>query len=222
MQDHFARARRFLKRKADAKDSGPKQRKIKRRKALAWCAQVDNAMQVSTGLSLRDLVVPEAELAAPSQPLLWVGASAVLDKGSDGVCAAHYLQRKFRLNLLVDYDTSHGAWRSCIGAVNEAQLGTHSFLCLMAYNVGYGEWKDGTRFEQVRTSIQETVQGCSAGQDEVFQFTVNGMLRDKGMSEMPRTEALEESLYRTLEDGGCWRTIYPKLGYSRFFSVSRV
>ena len=210
-------ARKFLKRKVATAGRGV--RKVRRKKSFQWCAMLDNALQAGAGIQLKDLQVPEAELASPAQPLSWLLAGGVIDKGSDGVCGSNFLVRKLRLNLSIWYDPSHGAWRSCLGALSGAGLMTHAFIMLMTYNVGFGEWKDGTRYEQVKTSVQDTIQSCQPADDDIFQFVLPGIIKERGLSEEPRTEELDWSIYESLADGGCWRTIHPQLGFSRFFGV---
>ena len=215
LSQHFATARRFLKRKAgDAAQGVP--RKVKRSKAFAWCCMLDNALKVSIGFSLKDTQVEKEELSAPTKPYDWFGLSGVIDKGSDGVSGSNYLGRMLQLNIITDYDPSHGAWRSCINAMTESGMSTVSFLALMCFNIGYGEWKDGTRWEQIRQSVIDTTRIADPANDEIFQHVLPGIIEERALQEAPREDEFEREIYATLQDGGCWRVINSKLGYSRY------
>ena len=161
-------AQRFLKRKADASKSTPRFRKIQRSKSWQWCCALDNALQCGAGVSLEKFKITDSELRAPKAPWSWPACSGVIDKGSDGVCGANFLLNKLKLNLIMDFDPSHGAWRSTITSINHSGLGTHLYLMLMAYNIGYGEWKDGTRFEQIKQSVKDTTQNIEDPEDDAF------------------------------------------------------
>ena len=158
-------------------------------------------------------------IASPAQPLSWLLAGGVIDKGPDIFCGCNFLLRKLKLILSIWYDPSLGAWRSCLGALSGAGMVTHAFIMPVTYNVGFGEWKDGTRYEQVKISVQDIVRSCQPSHDDIFQFVLPGIVKEGGLSEEPRTEELDRSIYESLADGGCWRTIRPQLGFSRFFGV---
>ena len=153
---HQDRAGAWLERRR-AGDTVPQRPKKHRRKSYEWCATLDNALRGATGRGLQDLQVKKAELANPTAPQSWRLAGGVADKGSDGCCASAFLTRQLHLNLDRIWDPSHGAWGSCKEAIQKCGLGVHQFLMLMAYNVNYGEWKDGCRYEQI--------QGCHEAHD---------------------------------------------------------
>ena len=48
--EHQSRARNWLKRSRGAAPAGDKQRKMHRNKSYEWCATLDNALRVATGL----------------------------------------------------------------------------------------------------------------------------------------------------------------------------
>eukprot|EP00972_Heterocapsa_arctica_P112299 16430956-Heterocapsa_arctica.AAC.1 len=82
----------------------------------------------------------------------------------------------------------------------------------MAYNCGYGEWKDGTRYEQIKTSMIHTAENTSAANDAVFQFVLPGMLKDMGLDLGFADSELENRLHDSLKDAGCFRHALPRLG----------
>ena len=84
-------ARKFLKRKVAT--TGKCVRKVRRKKSFQWCAMLDNALQAGAGIQLKDLQVPGAELASPAQPLSWLLAGGVIDKGPGVFCGGNFLVR---------------------------------------------------------------------------------------------------------------------------------
>lgn len=90
-------------------------------------------------------------------------------------------------------------------------------MMLMAYNVGFGEWRDGSRWEQMRKSVADTVAVTAPGGDELFQFCLPGLLRSKKIDTLDAVT--ENQLYQELKASYIWGSIETKLWYSRFFCV---
>lgn len=90
------------------------------------------------------------------------------------------------------------------------------FSMLMAYNVGYGEWKDGSRYEQIKVAVHDSVTTMPAAADPVWQYILPGLLRERRLDASALTPELEHELHRSLPHG-VWSRILPRIGMSRFF-----
>ena len=56
-----------------------------------------------------------------------------------------------------------GAWNSAKEGLLHAGLHVHECLMLLTYNVGYGEWNDGLRYEKLRIAVADSINGSSEG-----------------------------------------------------------
>lgn len=215
---HFAIARRYLKRQLGETTKATAAPKMKRQKSCQWVAMLENAL-ACVGVALKDFRVPADKLKDASDCLSWKLLGVASDKGPDAVCGSSFLSRCVQLNMDTWWDPSHGAWRACLNALADCGLAIHNMLMVMAYNVGFGEWKDGSRWEQIRTSVIDTATTGTPEVDDVFQYVLPGICRDRGLDPSCVDEHGEREIYASLADGGCWRTIYPKISQSRFFGV---
>ena len=165
--------------KRQGKIEGQKHHKQYRKKSYEWLACLHNAICSATtfiGGLVEFLIGPQKMLDMQSC-LEWPLLMVACDKGSDGVSALNMLRYELRLNCEAYFDPSHGAWNSAKEAISFAGLSVHQFLMLMAYNVGYGEWGDSSRLEQIKISVRDAVLAMSFGNRALpvwgFWFEVN-------------------------------------------------
>lgn len=177
-RQHFAAARWWLKRKI-GQEKAPKQLKKHRRKSLEWIVTLENALRATTGHELQEFVVTRAELENPTDPEHWPLLLGSSDKGPDAVCASHFLVREVGCNMEMAWDPSHGAWGSARDAIAKAGLATHFYLMLMAFNTGYGEFKDCVRHHQIQQSMRDTIATSSPADDVIYQFCLPGIIADR-------------------------------------------
>ena len=126
----------------------------------------------SLGLGFEQLVISKEELESGENAEEWASASAVVDKGPDCICLSNFCKARHPdLNLDWKFDPNHGSHHSSLHGMDRANLRVHSFSQVFSYNVGLGEWKDGVRREQIRTSVADTLASSSgpAG-DIIFRF----------------------------------------------------
>ena len=151
--------------------------------------------------------VDEEELEAGRSPEQWRLLSVVSDLGPDNVCARNFLAGKLRLNVDWCWDPCHGGHHSCQRGLDRAGLRTHSFSMIFAYNIGLGEWKDGSRREQVLQSVTDSLATSGGPSNDVcyrlcapfFQLETT----DGDGSRMVSTED-DEQRYAGLADDNCW------------------
>lgn len=147
--------------------------------------------------------IQDLELERGTQPETWPLLSIVSDMGPDCVCLANYLVNKLSLNVDVTYDPCHGAHHACHDGMNRANLRTHSYLMMFAYNIGLGEWKDGTRREQVKQSMADTQQSCGSFHDDVvFRYCMAGLHQEAAASGVSTDDVAE--LYKWVAANNCW------------------
>ena len=191
--------------------------KVHRRKSYQWLVAVDNALRAISGKGLKDFQITEEELANPSSPLEWPLLMGVADKGPDGVCSVNYC-RKLRINMDMFWDGSHGAWGGGRDGIQAAGLGTHVFLMNIAYNAGHGEWKDGTRYEQIKDATILVTKALAPDDNLAFQTCLPGMLQIRDMDRSWIGDPnLPRDFYEYHQDGGPWCSLDQRVGMSRFF-----
>lgn len=189
-KQHFASAPWWLKRKA-SKDKAPKQVKQHLRKSLEWLVTLESALRSATGHDLQEFVVPAQELRVPTDPWRWPLLLGSSDNGPDAPCASHFLLRELNCNVEMAWDTSHGAWGSARDALAKAGLSTHFFLMLMAFNCGYGEFKDCVRHQQIQQSMRDTIATSSPADDVIYQYCLPGIIADRKLDDRLLDHGLE-------------------------------
>ena len=186
--------------------------KTYRRKTYAFGVALDHTCRMTIGKGLESLDVPEDTRRSGEGCETWSAAHMVSDKGPDCVCFANFVRWHLRLNVEWHFDASHGGAGSCRDACARAGLACHSFLAYLAYNAGYGEWKDGARAEQVRASISAATAVNSSSSDAAFQFV------QARFGSVCRSVDEEAVLYERLRaDGGAWKHDLPRVSLSKYF-----
>ena len=80
-------------------------------------------------------------------PVQWPLLQIATDRGSDGVSALQYAQRKEGLFLNIDtvYDQSHDVTNDIDNAIAKADLKPHSTVAVGTWDVPHGPWSEDTR-----------------------------------------------------------------------------
>jgi len=86
----------------------------------------------------------------------------------------------------------------------------------MAYDCSYGEWKDGTRGEQVKTAAKDSLRVLSPAEDVPWQHCLPMILRNKGINAALLTSEKELDLRRDMLAECCWDFMLPKLTFNKF------
>ena len=68
-----------------------------------------------------------------------------------------FVRWQLGLHIHPDWDPSHGAFRAALEGISKSGMMVHLVLMVMSYNCGYGEWRDGTRHEQINHSVKDSV-----------------------------------------------------------------
>ncbi|CAK0809101.1 unnamed protein product [Prorocentrum cordatum] len=196
-----------------------KSRRKYRKKSFQYLCLEDSAIKLMMdNEGFKSHFVSPEKLANLSDPYSWNLARRSSDKGPEMISSSNFLRWGLRLNIEQDWDKSHGAWRSCLDAVNTAGMLTRLTLLVMAFNTGYGEWKDGSRGEQIRISTRDSLQTLSDGQDIPYQACLPQILEDRGKNVSTFSSKDSENLRKELLDNNIWDHNPSKLNLTRFFN----
>lgn len=105
---------------------GWRPRVVLRKAAFRLLLSTDNQIRCYTPLPgwryFKGPPVGELREGSAAAPLSWPLATVACDRGSDGVAALHWLQRRERCNVDAAWDASHDAWRDVQRMVREVGL----------------------------------------------------------------------------------------------------
>lgn len=149
--------------------------------------------------------IAEEELEQGEHPKAWPLSGFVSDKGPDCCCLRNFLVYYLRLCIDWWFDPNHGAHHSCQHALSRAGVRVHSWLMIVAHNLGQGEWRDGSRREQVHQSVQDTVASSGGPMgDVVFRHLLPFLRASLTETSSVATTTTDEELYDTLRTTNCW------------------
>ena len=134
---------------------GVKPRKRHRTKAYSWLLRIDNALQHHCGTGLSHYQVKEPDTVPASEAALWPRLSIVADRGSGGISAVHFAQRRLMLNIDYLPDASHDHWNELREALKECDLWPHILIAVIAYNCDFAPWGQDAFYCQLRESFAE-------------------------------------------------------------------
>ena len=144
------RQRCWLQRSSGGKPAGWRARVVPRRAAYRWLLAMDNVIRQHSDLpGLRHFSGPSSQDLKENRfpdPLTWPHLSVSVDRGSDGVAALHYLQRKLRANVEPMWDSSHDSWRDFLRMLRENSLMPYWYVFLISVNVLHGPFLEHSRF----------------------------------------------------------------------------
>ena len=191
-----------------------------RKKTHQWLCALDAGISFMLGKpGLQRFIVPTEDLDAGANPYAWPSVWVATDRAPDAVAGMSFLRWQLRANVWPDWDPSHGAFRAALEGITAAGLMVHLSLMTLAYNCGYGEWKDGARHEQIKESVKDSVQTMSGAQDIIFQNLLLRLARERGIDPVDLSTQRVEELHDSLLEDSCWARALPKLTTNKFFGV---
>ena len=112
---------------------------------------------------------------------LWPKMVGCIDQGSDGLSAAHAMNRKLKLNLEVHYDWYHGDCRYLEAAFRATGQWSLMLLFLVILNLPHGPERDeGFRFKQMVESLEHMLANHTPGEFDLFQARAPDILVEMG------------------------------------------
>ena len=215
-----AAAERLVVTKNRKNPAGGRRKHVRYRVKSYKLAQALDSNLSALGLGgFRRLKVADADMAGERDAENWVCASINSDKGSDCLCLRSFLLNHLKLNIDWSFDTSHGAHHSAGHAMVRSGLRVHSYMMSFAYNVGLGEWHDGTRREQIGQSMKDTMltSAGNASNDVLFQAALPFFEKTSPPADGLWSTDYEQSLYDDLKRQSIWDQSETRLSNCKFF-----
>ena len=188
--------------------------KTHRKKAFTLGVALDHVANKCIGKRFQNLVLPEEDRTSGQDAWTWELGHIATDKGPDCSCFANFLRWPAWANVEWHWGPSHGATASIRFACAKAGLACHSYLSLLSYNAGCGEWKNGERREQVRTSIARATAANTPSSDAAWHYV------QTRFPSADITEADEMRRYQALKlHGGSWQHDLARVSTSKYFGL---
>ena len=215
-ENHKYDAKQFLCRSRSSGSHKFRPRKFRKTSHEMLIHTHHNIKLVMQNGGLEAHVIEAAERVNPTKPYEWPLLHITWDKSAETICSANFLRNFMNLNVIFNWDTDHGAYRSEQEAITSCGLMCHETLMCMAYDCSYGEWKDGTRGEQVKTAAKDSLRVLSPAEDVPWQHCLPMILRNKGINAALLTSEKELDLRRDMLAECCWDFMLPKLTFNKF------
>jgi len=194
-----------------------KEKKVYRLKAYAWLVQSEKMLRASCGFSGWDhfQVVQPGATSLPPDPLSWPMCCISIDQGTDGWCAANFLQYSMRCNVVVLKDPAHRTWNDVQLAMQDARLWPLALAMSTVVSCDHGPWSEHRFFTE---AAEAAGTYCKLADPEcpVFSHFYSHICKDLGMEADSQPEAAEE-VFKSIPEA--WSRKLPKVALSRWFQV---
>ena len=197
--EHAIHSMRLFRPRADA-GAQPRRRIKKRVKTYKLGVALDTNQQAFGLQGWSAFQISEEQLRTGMGAKRWPYLGVVSDLGPDCLCLRNFLRSDQHRLVDLWFDPNHGGHHSCQHGMDRSGLRFHSATMTFAYNVGLGEWKDGSRREQVLTSITDTMNSTDVADDVVFRKVSAAMRLEYSCGE----SASGQELRRAFAAENCW------------------
>ena len=215
----------WIRRYAGGSRESWRQTKLHRVAARRWLANLDTQIRRATPLRGLSHWKRENDSVSWGHWSRWPHFGLTFDLGSDGNSGYHALERRddFKLNCDKDPDPCHGANRSTIWSLQQADLWAFWLCMLIAWNVEFGTNTDDLRGTEIRECLRNTT-AAAWETNLLFTFGLEGLakcFRRLGNT-FDSTQRLEPQVWSLLQQRSWWvRTGY-RANTCRFMALVAV
>lgn len=194
-----ARHRSWLQRsKASRTSAAWRPRKFYRTSARRWAMNLDSQLRHTTRASGLEFFQPTPgkfpwrDEDWPNWPTLQIA----LDQGSDGVAGLHSLTYGMGLNIIGNYDSSHGAHKDLDAALAGTSLRQFWILLLVSMNLPHGPFRNDERWHQLRSRMSSHYESWKGQFDPLFLEYCSAIHREAEAAghQWPRERSVEEEV----------------------------